>query len=66
MIEISDSSHITGADWDNGIMTIRFKGGNLYEAYDVSHDKFQEFMSAPSKGKFWRAEIEGVHTIARV
>ena len=66
MIEITDSSHITGADWDEGLMTVRFKGNVLYEAYDVSYSKFQEFLAAPSKGKFWNANFKDVHTIARV
>lgn len=66
MPEITDSSHIKSADWENGVLTLGFKGGSKYEVYDVSYDKFQELMAAPSKGKFYNTHILGSHTIARV
>ena len=66
MIDITDSSNVTGVDWNNGILRVRFKGGIEYEYYDVSFDKYQEFMAAPSKGQFVHQNLKGVHEAARV
>lgn len=66
MPEITDSSHIIGADWSEGILTVRFKNGMAGEFYDVSFAKYQEFLAAPSKGKFLNANLKNVHEYARI
>lgn len=66
MPEITDSSHITSAEWDNGILTIGFRGGIQYEYYDVPSAVLQELMAAPSKGKFLQNEIRNKYESARV
>jgi hypothetical protein len=59
MQTITDSSNIQGADWDNGILIIEFKGGTQYRYFDVPDGVYQELMSAASKGKFVNENIKG-------
>lgn len=66
MPAITDSSHLTGAEWENGILTISFSGGTSYEYYDVPYAVLEELMSAQSKGKFLQTEIRGKYQSARI
>jgi hypothetical protein len=66
MPEITDSGNIASADWDNGIMTVQFRKGGVYEYYDVSFSKYTEFMAAPSKTTFLKSQVIGQHESARV
>jgi hypothetical protein len=36
--------------------------GGEYEIPDVPREEFEEWVSAPSKGKFWWSDIRGVFT----
>lgn len=65
MIEITDSGHITGAHWEGGVLTLRFKDGAEYDYYDVPRGKYHELLGAESKSSYFRSEIKGVHEYAR-
>jgi hypothetical protein len=66
MPEITDSENLAAADWRDGILTVTFRKGGVYEYYDVSFAKFNELLAAPSKNDFLKAEIIGHHEYARV
>jgi hypothetical protein len=66
MPEITDSGNLASADWNEGIMTVRFKKGGVYEYYDVSYALFTELMAAQSKSQFLKTEIIGKFEYARV
>jgi len=48
-------------DSENKILTITFKNDKRYEYYDMSADKFKEFMSAESLGKYFIKEIKNTY-----
>lgn len=61
-----DSSHINDVEWSGGVLTVQFKDGGVYEYYDVPNGTFQEFLAAPSKGRFFKESIKGVFEYAKV
>lgn len=66
MPEITDSGNLSGADWNEGILTVSFKKGSSYEYYDVPFGLYNELLAAPSKNTFLKNEIVGKYTYARV
>lgn len=54
-----ESSHITGAYYNESSATlyIQFKGGTVYEYYEVPEYVYHEFMSADSKGTYAHQNI---------
>ena len=49
-------------DEDTGSVIMTTLGGGEYEIPDVPREEFEEWVSAPSKGKFWWSDIRGVFT----
>lgn len=56
-----ESSSIDSANYDeeNSILTIAFKGVNVYEYYGVPLELWEEILLTPSIGKFFYREIKG-------
>jgi hypothetical protein len=66
MIEITDSSQVTGVEWDNGILRVRFRAGVEYEYFDCPYALQAELLAAPSKGKWINENLKGKYEYARV
>lgn len=66
MPTISDSGNLAAADWADGILTITFAKGGMYEYYDVPIGIYNELLAAPSKNTFLQDNIKGKFTYARV
>ena len=50
-----------GYDQATGDMDIAFSSGSTWRYSGVTMDLFTRFLQAPSKGKFFIAEIKGKH-----
>jgi len=66
MATFENSSHVKEATWEGGILLVTFKGGERYEYYDVPSSILQEWLAAPSAGKFLNAEIKSQFESAKV
>lgn len=53
-----DSSAISEVRWQDSIMFVRFTNGYEYAYPGVPVSVFEEFLNAPSKGKFLNAVIK--------
>lgn len=62
------SSNIEAIGFDEGSETLQveFKGGSLYQYFDVSEQVFNDFVQAGSKGRFLAQNIKGVYRYTRV
>ena len=60
MIPVS-SSNLSAVGYENGILYIRFHGGQLYCYYNVPETVYRQLMSAPSHGKYFAANIRNVY-----
>jgi hypothetical protein len=61
-----NSSHIREANWNDGVLTVRFASGPIYEFYDVPPGLLPEWESAPSAGKFFNTEVKNRYQGAKV
>ena len=63
-----DSGAITAIGYHRKTSTleIRFHSGAIYRYAKVASEVFQEFISAPSKGRYFRDEIRGRYRYWRV
>lgn len=63
-----DSSQITGANYvgKEKRMYLKFRNKSVYVYEDVSLEEFEEFMSAPSQGKYFYANIKNVKSFKKL
>ena len=47
---------------DTGSVIMTTLGGGEYEIPDVPYEEFEQWLSAPSKGKHWWSDIRGIFT----
>lgn len=67
MIEVESSQiHSIGYDPKSKMLVVNFKRGGIYQYSDVPQEVFDQFMAAPSKGKFLGAEIKGKFEFKRL
>lgn len=60
MIPVSSSSILAiGYDVSFGILRISFRNGGIYDYHGVPGSIARQFLSAPSKGKFYGQFIKG-------
>jgi hypothetical protein len=52
------SSAMTQIEWDNGILSIWFKGRGRYDYPGVPEQVYRAFLAAPSKGRFYNEHIK--------
>ena len=54
------SSNIIDFSYDSmqNILTVYFLAGGKHEFYNFSYQKYQDFLKAKSKGKFFNSEIK--------
>ena len=50
-----------GYDAAGRVLYIRFSSGDLYGYADVPQDLFDRFVAAPSQGRFFQTEVEGIY-----
>ncbi|MCR3909378.1 KTSC domain-containing protein [Aeromonas hydrophila] len=62
------SSNIMSVGYDSGSETleIEFKGGAVYQYYNVSQHLYDQFKAAPSKGQFFHMYIKDAVPFSRV
>jgi hypothetical protein len=46
------STAIEWAVWKKGVLSVKYRGGEAYDYFEVPEWVYQEFKSAPSKGRF--------------
>lgn len=66
MPTITDSGNIAAVEWAEGIMTVTFLKGGVYEYYDIPFGTYNELLSAPSKNTYMRDNVIGKFEYARV
>lgn len=64
----ADSSNIARYRWaSNGhVLVVEFKGGAVYNYYDVPESVFMDMQGAVSVGKFLARAIKGVYEYGRL
>ena len=50
-------SSVIGAVGHSRVLEIQFESGRVYQYYDVPEDIYTEMLNAPSKGKYFNANI---------
>ena len=60
-----NSSTITSASFENGVMTLTFVGGRSY-AYTVNESVFRGLVTAPSAGRFFSNNVRSQFTGTRL
>ena len=62
------SSNIVSVGYDAASETleIEFQSGSVYQYYNIGQSTFDEFMAAPSKGKFFAYQIKNAFPYSRV
>ena len=65
MIPVS-SSNLASVGYENGILHIVFRGGELYEYRGVPATIYQGLMSAASHGEYFHRHIKGVYPYHRL
>ncbi len=65
MIPVS-SSDISSVGYENGILYIQFHSGGMYSYSGVPASVYQNLMSAPSKGRYFHANIKGIYAYQRI
>lgn len=62
------SSNIVSVGYDPASETleIEFQSGGVYQYYNVGQSTYDEFMAAPSKGKFLAYQIKNAFPYSRI
>lgn len=60
------SSNIAEVGWEDEILTVEFLSGAQYEYYDCPEEIFNEFLEAPSKGRFFWRNIRGIYRYRKI
>lgn len=66
-IESPESSNIVRFRYDEETLTleVEFKGGNVYQYFDVPTGVFEEFQMSTSKGQYFGQNIRNAFRYAR-
>jgi len=46
------STAVEWADWHDGILSLKYRGGDVYDYFDVPKEVFLQYRDADSKGQF--------------
>ena len=57
------SSNVSSIGYENGVIEVLFHNGYAYRYPNCNEQLFQEFLNAPSKGKFVHARLKGTGEI---
>jgi hypothetical protein len=55
-----------GYDAKRATLEIEFRTGDVYDYFDVPREVFQALLHAPSKGRLFHTQIDGVYRFAPV
>ena len=58
MFAVTDSSVIREIAFDNGTLTVKFIQNRTYYFPNIPYSLFEDFINAPSKGKFFNEHIK--------
>ena len=63
-----ESTNVASIGYDTASQTleVEFHDGRVYQYFDVPESLHEEFLRAPSKGRFLQAEIKGHFRYARL
>lgn len=66
--KIEGSSQVASVGYDEPSKTlaVKFHSGGVYHYHDVPPEKHQEFLKAPSAGKFLGAHIKPAHKFTKI
>jgi hypothetical protein len=66
--DLVDSSNIRSVGYDAATETleVEFSDGSVYQYYNVNQGVYDQFITAPSKGKFLAFQIKNVFPFSRV
>ena len=58
-----DSSSLRSAGYDPAahVLEVEFRNGGVYQYLEVPDEEFEEFITAPSKGRYLNTEIKPRH-----
>lgn len=62
---VSSQIESVGHDPETNTLHVRFKRGGHYSYADVTEEKYENFLAAPSLGKFLGSHIKGVHPFTK-
>lgn len=54
-----DSGHLKDVEWEEGVLTIQFRDGSVYQYADVPIGIYEELVGAGSKSHFFRENVKG-------
>ena len=60
------SSWIDEIDYNGNDVLMTLLDGNEYKVYDVEEDIYDEWVTAPSKGKYWHGYVRDYYITMRV
>jgi hypothetical protein len=62
------SSNILSAGYDapSETLEVEFQNGTVYQFYNISQELYDQFMGAPSKGRFFNIYIKNACPFSRV
>ncbi len=61
-----DSSLLESANWSEGELVVKFKGGQTYKYLDVELEAFLEFADAESGGKHFHTNIRSKYETEKI
>ena len=63
-----DSSSLRSAGYDPAahVLEVEFRNGGVYQYLEVPGEEFEEFIAAPSKGRYLNAEIKSRYPSRRL
>ena len=63
-----DSSSLASAGYDPAahVLEVEFRNGGVYQYLEVPDVEYEEFMTAPSKGRYLNTEIKPHHPARKV
>jgi hypothetical protein len=66
--KIVDSSNVISVGYDNSTRTleVEFKGGSIYQYFDVPINEYEQLVSADSIGKYIATNIKGNYSFKKL
>lgn len=60
------SSNITSVGWENDVLEVEFKTGQVYKYFGVPTDVAESLKTADSVGQFFNSKIRGAYKFKKV
>jgi hypothetical protein len=62
----SSNIESVGYDFESLTLEVEFKGGSVYQYYDVPSDVYENFISADSLGSYLHHSIKNNYSVSKV